>query len=101
MPRTLQILLLASLPALGAWIVDAPAHPGTPARQELPPLEDARPAPPTRVYVVVDRFREFGGTLVREDEQSFTIRRDEREETYEKDKVLAEIASDPRQDTEE
>ena len=60
--------------------------------QELPALDDdPQPAPPTRVYVVVDRFREFGGTLIREDEQSFVIQRDDREETYEKDKVLGLI----------
>ncbi|MEE2680802.1 MAG: DUF4398 domain-containing protein [Planctomycetota bacterium] len=62
---------------------------GTRSHQESPPPPRGDAAtPPTRVYVVVDRFREFGGVLVREDEESFVIRRDDREETYERDKVL-------------
>ena len=88
----LCFLLAASCAGSVASSTEPTDRPGNVTLQELPsPDTDPKAAPPTRVYVVVDRFREFGGTLIEEDEQSFVIRRDEREETYEKDKVLAFI----------
>jgi hypothetical protein len=42
-----------------------------------------------RVHVVIDRFREVGGEVVAEDELTITIKRDGREETFERNKVLA------------
>jgi len=46
---------------------------------------------PKRVHIVLDRFREVGGELVKEDDVSISIRRDNRIETYERNKCLAII----------
>ena len=94
----LRLLPYCLLPGCltAAMLVPPSASAGTSTR---PDQEAAAPAeepttttpPPTRIFVVVDRFKEFGGILVSEDERSFVVRRDEREETYEKDKVLGFI----------
>ena len=41
--------------------------------------------------MVVDRFKEFGGRPVRENDYEFVVRRDNREMTYQKNKVAAMI----------
>lgn len=93
-----MLRLLSYCLLLGCLSATVPVSPSASAvssdlpDQQAPALaEDPPDAPPVRVFVVVDRFKEFGGILIQEDDRSFVVRRDEREETYEKDKVLAFI----------
>ena len=55
-----------------------------------PPSETAAvPKEPHRVHLVLDRFREVSGELVSEDDISISIKRENRTETYERNKCLA------------
>lgn len=53
------------------------------------PTEPAKVERPSRVHIVLDRFREVGGEILREDDATISIRRDGRVETYERNKCLA------------
>ncbi|MEC7352349.1 MAG: hypothetical protein VYD99_04420, partial [Planctomycetota bacterium] len=84
-PYLLIVLLVSGLQAAGAQ----DPLPGDPAGD--PPEPQAGPPALPRIYVVVDRFKEFGGRLVRENDYEFVVRRDNRETTYQKNKVMAMI----------
>lgn len=81
---TLIAFALCSVPQ-----ADPPAEQAAP--EETPQTAPAEGAKGKRVFLVVDRFREFGGELVSWDEEHITIRRDGRTETYEVNKLLGII----------
>jgi hypothetical protein len=64
---------------------------------QSPEPDDEVPAPtkpekapsPMRVHIVLDRFREVGGELVKTDDATISIKREGRVETYERNKCLA------------
>ncbi|MAJ46595.1 MAG: hypothetical protein CBC35_04765 [Planctomycetes bacterium TMED75] len=90
-PSSYCLLLGCLATALPASLGASAVSPHLPDQEATTPAETPAEAPPVRIFVVVDRFKEFGGILIQEDERSFVVRRDEREETYEKDKVLGFI----------
>ena len=95
MPRLIHHTLLMGCLCLASTGLPGSSVPFASASrmQDAPPPSAKAPEEeaPVRIFVVVDRFREFGGILMFEDERSFRVLRDEREETYEKDKVLGFI----------
>ena len=84
--RLLILPILFALPGLHVtWTVaQDPAKPAAEVADDAP-----TDAPKKRVHVVIDRFREVGGTIIREDDLTITILREQREETFERNKVLA------------
>ncbi|MDG2030527.1 MAG: hypothetical protein P8J45_05925 [Phycisphaerales bacterium] len=63
------------------------------AGQDPPPVQASEPkAKDTmsgRVHIVIDRFREVSGEVIKSDDASITIKREGRTETYERNKILA------------
>jgi len=64
--RTAVLLLLSVLPA-----ADPPPTAPAPKTEAVAP---EAPAPPQRVWVVLDFYKEFGGTIVRENESTLVVR---------------------------
>lgn len=83
LPRLLSALVAALVAVTPVGLAQDP---------EAPPKEPApearEEAPPRRVHIVIDRFREVGGRIVAEDDATVTIRREGRLETYERNKIL-------------
>jgi hypothetical protein len=82
----------AAQPAAPA-LAESPAQPdGSGQSSAAPSAPLATPAPPRRLWVILDYYKEFGGTVVREDEASITLKTPTGEErTVDRNSVVSAI----------
>lgn len=70
---------------------DQPPPPAPPAAAPAAPAAPAPPAEPQLVWVFIDRLHEFGGELVREDNDTLVLRNGSEERTFQRSQIRGAV----------